>query len=177
MPIHKIGIDEYECAHCGHKWTNRLDGNNGSIPKKCAKCKRGNWNDPTTEEITPKENGLRRRIRGFNNLYIKEFRYDARMKNIINWDPELPEKFLKIHRRPTIDEMRLVIRSSPLHRTSSATLQHKSIPRKPDPNDPAWSIPDNDKYEELIIEEAKRRRKLMLKIIKTRNPKCTSDES
>jgi hypothetical protein len=34
----------------------------------CAKCKRVNWND-LSEDITPIENGLRRRINGFRELY------------------------------------------------------------------------------------------------------------
>jgi hypothetical protein len=68
MPIHEIQIKEYECAKCGYKWVNRINGKDGPIPDMCAKCKRVNWNN-LSEDITPKENGLRRRINGFRELY------------------------------------------------------------------------------------------------------------
>jgi len=44
MTIYVIRVKEYECAKCGHKWINRINGKDGPIPERCAKCKRVNWN-------------------------------------------------------------------------------------------------------------------------------------
>jgi hypothetical protein len=43
MPIARVEINEYECALCGYKWVNRVNGKDGSIPKRCAKCKHQHW--------------------------------------------------------------------------------------------------------------------------------------
>ena len=64
MPILKIQVNEYEYINCGYKWINRVKGKDGPVPKRCSKCKGSNWN---RDEITPTENGLRRRIKGFKN--------------------------------------------------------------------------------------------------------------
>lgn len=62
MPINKIQVSEYQCIHCGYKWINRVNGKDGPIPKKCAKCKRMNWNGiqgSGYNPITPDERSLR----------------------------------------------------------------------------------------------------------------------
>jgi hypothetical protein len=58
MPIHDIKVKEYECAWCGYKWINRVNGKDGPIPDKCAKCKRGKWINGESDIMTPQEIGL-----------------------------------------------------------------------------------------------------------------------
>ena len=69
MPVYEIQTKEYQCSWCGYKWINRFNGKDGPIPNNCAKCKRANWDKGQVELITPKENGLRRRMKGFNKTY------------------------------------------------------------------------------------------------------------
>jgi hypothetical protein len=117
------------------------------------------------ECISPEENGLRRRIKGFNKLYSYE--HDNEMRDIIKWDIELCQKFLDL--RPTVKEIRHVLLSSPLHRTTSSTsfrTQKRYIPRKPIPDRPGWYRRDFAKYKELVVQEAETRKKLMNDIIK-----------
>jgi hypothetical protein len=66
MSIHKVEVSEYTCGTCGWKWISRVNGKDRPVPQRCAKCKSRNWN---RGRITPEENGLRRRIRGFKTLY------------------------------------------------------------------------------------------------------------
>jgi phage FluMu protein Com len=56
MTIYVIRVKEYECAKCGHKWINRINGKDGPIPERCAKCKRVNWNGGLEIGTTPEEN-------------------------------------------------------------------------------------------------------------------------
>lgn len=117
------------------------------------------------EHVSPVENGLRRRIKGFNKLYFYE--HDNEMRDRIKWDVEFCQKFLDL--RPTVKEIRHVLLSSPLHRTTSSTsfrTQKRYIPRKAIPDRPGWYRRDFAKYEELVVQEAETRKKLMSDIIK-----------
>ena len=88
MPVSKIQVNEYHCIKCGYKWINRINGKDGSIPTRCAKCKTSNWD---RNAISPKENGLRRRIKGFKKLYkyAGDFWSDYSIANC--WSGELPK--------------------------------------------------------------------------------------
>ena len=59
MPIHTIQVSEYQCAKCGYRWINRINGKDGPIPLKCAKCKRIHWNNPYEDTLGHTERGLR----------------------------------------------------------------------------------------------------------------------
>jgi predicted Zn-ribbon and HTH transcriptional regulator len=52
MTIYVIRIKEYECAKCGYKWIDRINGKDGPIPERCAKCKRVNWNGGLEIEVS-----------------------------------------------------------------------------------------------------------------------------
>ena len=67
MAIQKIEVSEYTCEKCAYKWINRINGKDGSLPDRCAKCKKVNWNGE--EDISPKERGLRRKVNGLKELY------------------------------------------------------------------------------------------------------------
>ena len=98
MPIYEIQTKEYQCSWCGYRWTNRFNGKDGPIPNKCAKFKRPNWNDgkPAANIISPKERGLRRRIRDLNKFYLRNRYYDRSAE----WPLNVYEKFLYIRPRP-----------------------------------------------------------------------------
>jgi hypothetical protein len=57
MPFHKIEVTEYECAKCSYKWINWINGNEGPKPRRCAKCKRWDWEEGYLSHI---EKELRR---------------------------------------------------------------------------------------------------------------------
>jgi hypothetical protein len=121
MPLSVIRVKEFQCAKCGYKWINRFNGKEGSLPKRCAKCKTHGWNDETGN-ITPEENGLRRRIMGYGELYYQAASFSPtssdegilggqyKRKNApIHWDNELTKKFIALKPRPTIEELRRVV--------------------------------------------------------------------
>jgi hypothetical protein len=198
MPIHEIQIKEYECAKCGYKWLNRINGKNGPIPERCAKCKRLNWND-LSEDITPKENGLRRRINGFRDLYEGDtlhYRLTDR-KWSIDWPYDLSEKFLNMKPKPTIKELQRVIYSSPVGRYNNGSSVYKSRNKIPDPDNPGYlkydyshwvSDPDNPRklkynyssgpseYQKLLEQEAKKRQDIMIQIMKSRGVTYSKDD-
>ena len=102
MPVSKIQVNEYRCIKCGYKWINRVNGKDGPVPKRCAKCKTSNWD---RDAVSPKENGLRRRIKGFKQLYKYAGSYWKDNSMADCWPGELTEKFLNLNQRPTITEL------------------------------------------------------------------------
>lgn len=161
MPIHKIQVLEYECARCGYKWINRINGKDGPIPKNCAKCKRRYWKseDQVHEDITtPAERGLRMRL----------YRFEGTLNRCLGegrqYRPnELCEKFLNVDPKPNIHE-----------------LQHALYPLDWDPHKHTNLIPNPDRpgylkydiegkeYQKLLEEETQKRREFMKRIIKER---------
>lgn len=190
MPIHEIKVNEYECLHCGHKWINRTNYKDGPVPKNCAKCKRQTWN---MYRITPKENGLRKIVRGFRDLYNDHDKYQLKGKaSRINWPADLCEQFLAIEPRPTIYELNDIVYSSPLKRFNNGEAIYRTRNWVPDPKvpggfrrDPSIYEPISDRpgyvkrkhnldpkfvsdYDKLVIKEAEIRKKLMIDIMKDR---------
>lgn len=114
MSIQKIEVSEYTCEKCGYKWINRKSGKDGSIPERCAKCKKVNWNGE--EDITPQQRGLRMRVKGLKELYQHAGRHWIGRLDptdyTINWNSELTERFLELN--PTILELKQVIYPSGL---------------------------------------------------------------
>src|ERR687888_2523409 len=43
MGIARVEVNEYTCELCGYKWINRVNGKEGPVPKRCAKCKHRHW--------------------------------------------------------------------------------------------------------------------------------------
>lgn len=147
------------------------------------------------ERISPEENGLRRRIKGYNNLY-SGYECSDKVKELINWDMNQCQRFLDV--RPTVIELCRVIYSSPLHRYNNGSDLRKFRGYIPDPDKEGWFkydksqlIPDpnrpgkmkwNDdknfvsEYEKLIIKEAELRKKLMNDIIESHSKKLESKE-
>jgi hypothetical protein len=169
MTIHKVEVSEYICETCGYRWINRINGKEGPVPKRCTKCKSKNWND---EKISPQERGLRRRVRGFKELYDElEIRSEgtAGKDAIIGWPNGLIEKFLNLKPRPTILELNQVIDPKGLVlRPLDSQNQFNRFGYVPDPTDPEMYFYDPRKYARLRKYEAQRRQEAMLKIIESR---------
>ena len=167
MPVSKIEVNEYHCIKCGYKWINRVNGKDGSIPKRCAKCKTSNWD---RHAIDPEENGLRRRIKGFKGLYKHAGFYwsDRSIGNC--WSDELTEKFLNLNPRPTITELKRVVYPPGLViRPLTSQNQYNRRGLVPNPEKPGWLKYDKEKYIEILKQEAQKRQQVMQQIIETRH--------
>ena len=101
MTISRIEVNEYQCVKCGYRWINRFNGKEGPIPKRCAKCKKCNWNDEKGG-ITPEENGLRRRIKGMKKLYEYSSTYWDTPSITDYWNTGLADRFLNLNPRPLL---------------------------------------------------------------------------
>ena len=175
MPIHNIQVKEYGCSWCGHKWINRVNGKDGPIPGRCAQCKRRNWNEGEAEKISPEENGLRRRIKGFEKLYkFVEFYWTEHLSRPpkfvnIDWPAGLTEKFLSLKPRPTIRELRRVMYPAGLViRPLNSQNQYTRRGYVPDPDKPGWFKYDKEEYIKIIQQEAQKRIEVMIEIINSR---------
>lgn len=138
------------------------------------------------DPITPKENGFRKRIKGYNQLYT----CNDKLRNLIRWNPNIVEAFLNMVPRPTIEELKKVIYSSPIGRFNNGSdiyrasnlipdpdrpgyLKYDFSPWIPDPNNPNKKIYNRDPdfisdHEKTIIQEAQIRSKLMEDMLKER---------
>jgi hypothetical protein len=67
--------------------------------------------------MSPKEAGLRRRVKELKRMYEKDCHRYTALKNMINWDEELVEKFLAT--RPTLFDLDYVLDCPPLYRSSN----------------------------------------------------------
>jgi hypothetical protein len=111
MTISEIVTKEFTCNQCNYKWINRFNGKDQPIPKRCSRCKSHNWNRKGGN-IVGIEKSLRARIRGMKKRY-EGASFTWLSPFIQNcWDSELAEKFLNLNPRPTIEELRLVLKGS-----------------------------------------------------------------
>lgn len=201
MPIHEIQIKEYECVHCGYKWINRVNGKNGTIPKKCAKCKRMNWNGrgegSDYNPILPNERSLR----------VKLYKYEGHLKTFMGvegtqYSPnELCSAFLNLNPRPNMQELYKALH--PLGEYDSYKYRFKHYIPDPDTERPHYPdqinlkrgyhkwIPDPKKkgyiirnpvpfseseYIKTVIRETILRREYMKKVIESRGQTVPKDE-
>ena len=166
MTISLIEVNEYQCVLCKYKWINRINGEDGPIPNRCAKCKERRWNEG---KMTPKENGLRRRLRGMKKLY-EHVAYDFPSDPSISkrWDNELTERFLSLYPRPTIDELRQVVYlpKPVIGLTSEKRWTWKGfVPTTENPH--KWKY-DKKEYLRILQSEVHKRQDLMRQIIERR---------
>jgi hypothetical protein len=167
MPVSKIQVNEYHCIKCGYKWINRINGKDGSIPTRCAKCKTLNWD---RNAISPKENGLRRRIKGFKQLYKNAGFYWGDSSIADCWSDEIIEKFLNLNPPPTITELgRIAEPPGLVKRPLTSQNQYKRRGLVPDPEKPAWLKYDKEKYIKILKQEVQKRQQVMQQIIETRH--------
>jgi len=169
MTVSRIEVNEYQCVLCKYKWINRINGKDGRFPNRCAKCKARNWNEG---KMTPKENGLRRRLRGMKKLYehvaADFFISDPSISTC--WDNELTEKFLGLYPRPTVDELRQVVLASGLAMGLTEYQKRYSwkgfVPSIEHPH--AWKY-DKKEYLRILRSEAQKRQDIMRQIIVRRS--------
>ncbi len=180
MPIYSIQVKEYQCAHCGHQWINRINGKDGPIPKNCAKCKRRNWNSGESQRDLRQENGLRRRIKGFKEIYANARSYFCRdeydITETIDWNDDLTEIFLNLTPPPTIAELKIVVFPPGLTlKPFDSQNQFTQRGFVPDPEAPGYSKFSPKSWISLRREEAELRQKLMQRIIDSRLLKPESE--
>jgi hypothetical protein len=165
MPISKIEVNEYQCVRCEYKWINRVNGKDGPVPKRCAKCKKSDWD---REVITPKESGLRTRIKGFKKLYRNAGHYWSDLSIADCWSSKLAERFLNLNPRPTIAELaRVVYLPGAVIRLNSQD-QYRYRGYIPNPGKPGWLIYNKEEYIKILKQEAQKRQEIMQQIIETR---------
>lgn len=162
MTITKIEVSEYECVFCGHKWINRVNGVDGPIPEKCAKCKRSHWNKGEGAIMTPEEVGLRRRIKRLPRLYYYTYRYhfdpssdlgrkyrDAKIDDV--WDVPLTAMFLTLDNpRPTIQELRHVLCPPGSEIALNSQNQRGIRDWIPHPDKPGWLKYDPKEFTKVL---------------------------
>ena len=173
MTIQKIQVSEYTCEKCGYKWINRMDGKDGPIPERCARCKKNNWNGE--KDITPEERGLRRRIQGFGELYRHAGSHWIACLDqadfTINWSSETTEKFLSLNPRPSIPELKQVVYPTGLAiKPLNSQNENTGLGFIPDPLKKKW-IKSPKEFMKLRRIEAGRRQEIMRQIIESRSGK------
>jgi hypothetical protein len=180
MPIHEIQVKEYECIHCGHKWINydRVKGKDAPMPKKCAKCKRMNWNGKgegsNYDPILPNERSLRVKLYKYEG-YLNEYKGVEGTQYRPN---ELCSVFLNLNPRPNIVELHKALHPIPGY--SSYKHRHNHFIPDADPDRPHYPDQINLKrgvknepflksgYVKTLIQETVLRREYMKKVIESR---------
>ena len=178
MPIIKIEVDEYQCLLCGHRWINRVNSKDGSIPERCAKCKRYGWNGGESSNrnpITPQESGLRRRIKGLPGLYYYKYEdlYDptsklgrkyAKIEDV--WDLPLTAMFLMLDNpRPTIEELGRVLCPPGLVVKLDSQNQRRGGIWIPNPDKPGWMKYSHKDYQKYLDSDKKKIHQAMEEIV------------
>ena len=172
MPIQRIEISEYQCIHCSYKWINRANGKDGPIPKKCARCKRPNWN--AGNYMSPKEVGLRRRVQNLCKIYhvsVGRLTDPLSDLNTFYLDRKVVAKFLNLAPRPTIEELRHVLFSPELKLGLNSQNQLRKEARIPNPEKPGWRKRDRRPYHEylkLVKADAQKQQEIMQQAIQSR---------
>ncbi len=173
MTISRIEVNEYQCVKCGYKWINRINGKDGPIPKRCAKCKCQYWgSDPGP--MTPKESGLRRRIKGMKKLYgFIAFPWgDPSLADC--WDSELAEEFLNLNPRPTIAELKHALYGPDvILRLNSQNTARQYIP---DLERPGHIKYDDKERIKFAKQDAQKQQEQMRQMIKERNSDSAQKE-
>jgi hypothetical protein len=119
--------------------------------------------------ITPRESGLRRRIRGLKKFYqlFHWFRADD-VRLDFDWDADLVEKFLKLSPRPSIAELRSAFDPPEFVINLDSRYRNKDKGYVPFPEKPGKLKYDREAYIKLLRSEALKRQERMQEVIKSR---------
>jgi hypothetical protein len=120
------------------------------------------------EEITPIERGLRRRIKGFKELYDFAGYYWGDLSIAHCWSSELTETFLDLNPRPTVTELAQVVYLPGAVITFNSQDQYRHRGYIPDPERPGWMIYNKEEYIKILKHEAQKRQEIMQEIVKKR---------
>ena len=164
MTISKIKVNEYQCVKCGYKQINRINGKDGPIPDRCAKCKKQNWNKKE-DDISPEERGLRTQIRSTKNLYEYSSLYRSNPTIAGFWNNELAEKFLHLNPRPTSTELRKVVCIPGLKIGLTSQNYRRRSGCVPDPQKSGWLKYDREEYIKALQLEVLKRQELIQRIM------------
>jgi hypothetical protein len=124
------------------------------------------------ELITPRESGLRIRIKHLKGFYERASWYwSSPDKNRLDfaWDDKLVEQFLSVNPRPTITELREVFNPPEFVISVDSQRKHRLRGYVPDPEKPGWLKYDREAYIKLLKSEAQKRKEMMQEIIKRHN--------
>jgi hypothetical protein len=171
MPISKVEVNEYQCILCKYRWINRINGKDGGIPQRCAKCKSYSWNGVRRNLISPKERGLRKRIKALPRLYWYQYYYYSKHnepKRPIEecFDCELLARFLILDNpRPTIPELIGVLYPKGIWRKLSSKNQFRRRGWVPNPDRAGYLKYDKEAYLKLISSEAERQQQAIREIL------------
>jgi predicted nucleic-acid-binding Zn-ribbon protein len=94
----------FECPKCSYKWINWINGKEGSKHKRCAKCKRWDWEEGY---LSLPEKNLRRDL-----LEIEENEINhptVQGTDFYSIPTDICATFLSIYPRPTEKELRIVL--------------------------------------------------------------------
>ena len=160
---HKIEVTEYQCAKCSYKWINWINGKEGSKPKRCAKCKRWDWEEGYLSRI---EKQLRRDLLEIEENQIKHSTLlDGTGFYSISTD--ICATFLNVYPRPTVKELMTVLNPicylGPNDHSHSPVYSHNGTCSEQVDCGPGW-IPIHDKlgsydFDRKICEEMERKEK------------------
>ena len=166
MTVSIIQVSEYTCERCGYKWINRVNGVDGPLPQRCAKCKKRNWN---RNRISHREIGLRRRVKSFETIYFNQALYWWR-DNTISWPNGLTERFLNLHPSPTVKELEQVVYNPPEGYAIRINSQNQYTRRGwiRHPNKPGKLKYDEEGYKRLLKQGIQKRCEIMEAIIDSR---------
>jgi hypothetical protein len=175
MPSRKVEVIEYECAKCSYKWINRINGKESPKPKRCAECKRWDWEEGYLSRI---QKQLRRDLLKIEDNQIKypTFFGDTAFISI---PADICATFLSVYPRPTEHELRIVLNPicylGPYDHGRRPNYSHRGTCSDQLDCCPGWisdkaGCYDNDKkiYESMVRKEREVRHQLMKHIIDSR---------
>jgi hypothetical protein len=173
MPCRKVEVTEYECAKCSYKWINWINGIEGQTPKRCAKCKRWDWDEGKLSRI---EKRLRREIL---KIEVNEIRFPGiGGTELYSIPTDICATFLSLYPRPTVRELNVVL--NPIcylgnydynhhNHTGTCSDQIYCCPGWiPKPDKPGHYGYDEKLFEEMVRIEKDVRHQLMQHIIDSR---------
>jgi hypothetical protein len=101
LGITRVEVNEYSCELCGYKWINRVNGKDGPVPRRCAKCKHQHWERGHLTSLEKSYQWALKKRFGY-------YRCVGRISPFGGWNVE--ENIKKyLQRRPSVEEMRVLL--------------------------------------------------------------------
>lgn len=149
-------------------WEERLEREQKrKIAKKLERLQRKKLGP---EPISPRESGLRTRIRNLKDFYQMQSYYwghpDNKKTLDFGWDEKLVEQFLNLSPRPSTSELEDIFNGPEFAIDVDSQRKFRSRGFVPNPDKPGWLKYDKDAYLELLTSEAQKRKEMMQDIIK-----------
>lgn len=161
MPFRLIQVTEYECAKCGYNWINRINGKEGRKPKRCARCKKWDWEEGYLSRL---EKPIRRDILEVEDNPIRYSTLEG--TGLYSIPTDLCATFLSIYPRPTLEELRSVL--NPICYLGPNDHEHRPLSHKRTCIEqvdcgPGWrprsNSPGHYDFDEKLCDEMKKKEK------------------